>query len=347
MPGVTNEARDLRALRQRRYQIAPQMRDYDLLGRKRWLPYVMFFQPPGLTTSSFTTDEQGFRGTLCQGQRVCYCEFHTHPGRRGLLLGASAAFGVGATSDGATLASRLNDDGQRLWFNYAGRAFNSTQEILLFLLHLPDRLDTVLLLTGVNHAVLSHLAQETSPVYNSFFFQSIFEQGMNGGPTPQRGGLWRLLKGALLRPQEERQPLPPAPASEAQRYENALTCLRRDMRLWGLLREAMGFQLCFAFQPVLPWIDKPLTWQEQALFWITDTLFPEGSANGFMDFLLRQKGRFVADVESICSAQKIPFLDLNQSPAFRRPDWLFVDRVHLTDAGYAAAREEIRKRFSI
>ncbi len=345
MPGVTAAASPLQALRERRYQIAPQMKDYDLLGQKRWLPYVMFFQPPGLKTRSFTTDEQGFRRTLDRGNSVSYSEFNRSSRPRAILLGASAAFGVGASSDRSTLASLLNDGSERLWFNYSGRAFNSTQELILFLLYLQEPVESVLLFSGVNHLVLSHLAQETSPVYNSFFFQSLFERGMNADLAVRRGGLRRLLKGEFLRPPAEGPA--PTPSSDSERYENALACFRRDMRIWGLLREAMGFQIRFVFQPVLPWVGKELSGQERELFDLVDKIFPEESANGFMEFLMGKKDRFVADVESICRSQKIPFLDLNTRPSFTRPDWLFVDRIHLTDEGYALARQEIRKEFAL
>ncbi len=344
MPGVTGAASNLQALRERRYQIAPQMKDYDSLGQKRWLPYVMFFQPPGLKTGSFTTDDQGFRRTLDQGKPVSYSEFNASSRRRGILLGASAAFGVGASSDRSTLASMLNDGSERLWFNYSGRAFNSTQELMIFLLHLPERVESVLLFTGVNHLVLSHLARETSPVYNSFFFQSLFERGMNGDSASGQGGLRRFLKGEFLRAQEAPSL---AGSSDSERYENALACLRRDMRIWGLLREAMGFQIHFVFQPVFPWIEKPMAPQERELFDLVDGIFPEESANGFMEFLIGEKGRFAADVQSVCRSHQIPFLDLNAAPSFARPDWLFVDRVHLTDEGYALARREIRKEFAL
>lgn len=347
MPGVTAAAPGLQALQQRRYQLVPQMKDYDRLAEKKWLPYLMFFQPPGLKTASFTTDEQGFRGTLDQGKPVAYSRFHAAEQPRGVLLGASTAFGVGAGSDGATLASRLNGGGGRLWFNYSGRAFNSTQELMIFLLHLPERVDNVLLFSGVNHLVLSHLSRETSPVYNSFFFQSMFERGMSGESQEGRGGLWRLLKGEFRRSSEEEQEQSAPRQSESERYENGLACMRRDMRLWALLREAMGFKLHFVFQPVLPWIEKPLAPEEKELFGLTDKLFPEESANGFMEFLVSRAKRFTDDAKAICRAQEVPFLDLNAGSAFTRPDWLFVDRVHLTDAGYALARQEIGKAFSI
>lgn len=51
-----------RSRSERRYALVPQMRDYDALEQKQWLPYVMTFQRPGISTPSFTTDEHGFRG---------------------------------------------------------------------------------------------------------------------------------------------------------------------------------------------------------------------------------------------------------------------------------------------
>lgn len=327
---------------ERRYAIVPQMRDYDTLEEKEWLPYVMMFQRPGLSTSSFSTDDQGFRGTLWRERPLTWAEYSSVQAPRAALIGASAAFGVGASSDAYTLASLLNRREDRIWFNFAGRSFNSTQELLIFLLHLPRDVDAVLIFSGVNNLVLSHLARSTSPIYNSFFAQSVFERGLRSGlVTGVRGSLkllFREIASKLFSADGE------GSASRDQRkYDNVVTCFRRDMRVWALLRQALGFRLYFVFQPVACWIDKALTPEEEEVFAILNRTDPYGTWKDVSVHLLEQGERYVADLCEICERLRVPFLNLNVCRSFTENRWLFVDRAHLTDEGYALAAEEILK----
>ncbi|MDA0748502.1 MAG: SGNH/GDSL hydrolase family protein, partial [bacterium] len=45
---------------EKRYEIVPQMREYDRMGVE-WMPYLMFFHPPGYVSPVVNTDERGFR----------------------------------------------------------------------------------------------------------------------------------------------------------------------------------------------------------------------------------------------------------------------------------------------
>lgn len=332
-----------------RYRRVPQMRDYDRLQEKRWLPYVMFFHQPGCVTASFTTDAWGFRRCLWQGRPLSYDLYSDRSlnAPRGAVVGSSAAFGVGVTGDEATLPSRLNQSGTCAWFNFSGRAYNSTQELLIFLLHLPERIEKVLLFTGVNQLVLSEIAEEVSPVYNAFYFQSQFERGLNRIDGGGLRGAARHLTQAL----QERFSMDPTPASvqgdPQQRYARQWDCFQRDLRIWRLLREALGFDLYLVLQPVAVWLDKPLSPEEAELFALLDALSPVDSGRALFDRLEPVRGRYQVDLRDHCAREGIAYLDLNELESLKSKEWLFVDRVHLTDAGTATAADEIRKRFSL
>lgn len=331
-----------RSRHERRYALVPQMRDYDALGQqKHWLPYVMTFQLPGVSTPSFTTDEHGFRGTVWRGRRLTLSGYASEAGRHGLLVGGSTAFGVGASGDAHTVASLLNDRTDQVWFNVAGRSFNSTQELLIFLLYLPEVVDTVLILSGINNLVLSVLSATTSPVYNSFYAHSVFERGLRSGQvTGVRGALKLLVRELADRATRGEDG---ARDGEGQKYEHMKACFRRDMRLWTLLRRAMGYRLYFVFQPVPWWIGKVLSEEERELFDILDHIDPHGAWHEISGYMHDMAARYVADVRTVCDELDIPFLDLNRSPALRDGRWLFVDRVHLTDDGYVAVADDIVK----
>lgn len=325
---------------QKRYALVPQMRDYDRLDEKMWLPYVMFFQPPGIATPSFTTDSQGFRGTLWNGKRLSFAQYNESDLPRAALVGASVPFGVGASSDAGTLASRLNKRGDRIWFNFAGRAFNSTQEWEIFMLHLPRSVKTVLIFSGINNLVLSQVAAKASPVYNCFYAQSVFERGLRRGSAFGVRGSVKLLFSEIGRQFSHQNGGGPKTLS-APTYEAILWSFRRDMRVWALLRESMGFELQFVFQPVVPWIDKDLAPQERELFGFLNQLDPTGMWSSISACLKDQGKQYLQDIRRVCEEEEVPFLDLNQNPSFREPEWLFVDRAHLTDQGYARVAEEI------
>ena len=91
------------------------MRDYDELGlRQQWVPHLMYFHPRNVKLKSVSTDEYGIRKTV--GVKT---ESPT-----ALLIGSSAVFGIGATSDATTIPSRLNELTKLNWLNFGGRAFN-------------------------------------------------------------------------------------------------------------------------------------------------------------------------------------------------------------------------------
>ena len=334
-----------RFLSERRYALVPQMRDYDGLEAKQWLPYVMTFQRPGISTPSFTTDEYGFRSTMWRDRRLTLAQHMSLEGRHGVVVGGSTAFGVGASADAYTLASLLNERTDQVWFNFAGRSFNSTQELLIFLLYLPPSVDTVLILSGINNLVLSFLSSATSPVYNSFYAQSVFERGLRSGQVTGVRGTLKLLVRELAdlaaRDQSE------ARDGAGEKYEHVKACFRRDMRLWALLRQAMGYRLYFVFQPITSWIGKALSEEERELFDILDRIDPYGSWQQLASFLRDMAARYVADVREACDELDIPFLDLNRSAALRDGRWLFVDRAHLTDDGYVAVADDIVKEWRL
>ncbi len=331
---------------ERRYEIVPQMRDYDLLEEKTWVPYLMLFHPPGLSTASFTTDENGFRRTLWKGRPLDWAQYNVLEGTRAALIGGSTAFGVGASSDAFTLASLMNERENQAWFNFAGRAFNSTQEWLAFLLFLPRDVKTVLILSGVNNLALSHLAHRTSPVYNSFYAQSIFERSLQSGAVTGLRASMKLLLSEITQKLSFRDN-GQAHSNGPCRYEDILVCFRRDMRLWALLRDALGFDLYFVFQPVASWAAKALTHQEREVFEILDQGDPSGTWESLSGYLNDQGKSYVPDVRRVCEEFKVPFLDLNTCASFAEEQWLFVDRAHLTDQGYRLAAQEIRGKFPL
>lgn len=331
-----------------RYELTPQMRDYDQLG-EHWVPYVLRLQSPHVSLPSVSTDAHGFRPAVGRDGRVVdYQDFiaDTHS-RKGVLLGSSAAFGVGATSDGDTIPSYLNRISDVRWQNLGGRALNSTQELILLMLHLPEELEQLVVFSGVNNLALAFLARSTSPTYGTYFHQTEFEQCVAfkmGEEAGVRGATRRLmteLRAMLRFGQEKRE----ARQSARDSYQDVLRCYERDLRVLGLIAAGAGIRLTFVLQPVAVWIDKSLSIEEARLFDILDDLGKE--SRGLVDYLRRYGDRITADLAEVCGRFQVPFLDMNAFAEFAAHDWLFVDRVHLTDTGHALAARILKAELGL
>lgn len=167
-----------RAAVEQRNLIVPQMRDYDELGmRQEWVPHLMYFHPRNVELKSVSTDEYGIRKTF--GAKT--------DSPTALLVGGSSVFGIGATSDLTTIPSLLNASTKYNWHNLGGRAFNSTQEIILVHLANVQKIDgPIIVMSGVNNLIRSLMPGSFSPMYGAFFQQGLYEHQMKNSGMGSR-----------------------------------------------------------------------------------------------------------------------------------------------------------------
>lgn len=99
----------------RRYDLLPQMLHYDTHSLN-WMPYVMYTNNPRIRSAVCNTDERGFRFTWFDGDWIDYEAFQKIDRRKALICGGSTVFGVGATNDGQTLSSLLNQQSDTVWW---------------------------------------------------------------------------------------------------------------------------------------------------------------------------------------------------------------------------------------
>lgn len=319
---------------ERRNAIVPQMRDYDSLGeRQRWVPHLMYFHPPQASYPSVTTDARGLRTVV-----------GADPDRpTALLVGGSTAFGIGATSDAATIASRLSATTRWSWRNYGGRALNSTQEaVLTHLMGTDDVAGPIVLFSGMNTLVRACMPGAFDPTYGAFFQQSHFERQMRAAAVGTRSLARMLARGLAARVGIGRGPwdadgaAPRDPAAHASaNYDPMLHVLRRDLEYFAMLASARGTTCTYVLQPFAPWIAKSLTSQERELFALLDA--EQADFTPVAGEVARRGDAYRRDVARICADAGVAFVDANAGPAFAGPEWLFVDRLHLTDAGQDAA----------
>jgi hypothetical protein len=330
-----------RAAVEQRNLIVPQMRDYDELGmRQEWVPHLMYFHPRNVALKSVTTDEFGFRNTT-----------GVKPGApTALLVGGSSVFGIGATSDATTIPSLLNATTKYNWRNFGGRAFNSTQEAILVHLSNTKKIDgPIVVMSGANNLTRSLMSGSFSKMFGAFFHQGLFESQMRSAAVGNRALARQLVAGLRERfgfgKKQHSQDTSNPSHLKTESYDAMLAVFERDCEYINMLAKHNSTSASFVLQPFAPWVQKSLTTQETELFKLLDK-----EAEGFsrvLNELAERKQQYTQDLQTICARTGLKFVDLNTAPELQKPEWLFVDRVHLTDAGYTAVAKLLVRDLSL
>lgn len=328
----------------RRNELLPFMGDYVSLQQK-WRPHVMYQEEPNFVSLTCNTDSNGYRLVNHNNHALDYDSFKNMQGGKGLICGGSTAFGVGASSDSTTITSRLNTRSNITWFGMAGRAHNSTQELIGYMLHLTP-VDHIALFTGINNLTIHTSSYYFSPIYGSIFSQRLFDRLNHGDSTGVLiSDLLTRIKRRIKRGFNPKaalvstnEPLETLDSFES-RYRNSISILRRDLEIWCALREKMGFQLNFFLQPISFWISRNFTKEELELFEIYEYCAPGwmGEWTTLQRHLTSYYDKYQADTSLLCQSLGIPWTDCNVS--FPKHGWLFCDYAHLTDEGQDAAAD--------
>jgi lysophospholipase L1-like esterase len=312
--------------------LTPQMAAYSAnfadSGEINWLPYLMYFHPFSYRSDVVSTDSYGFRYSEVRGRRYSATDNEGVAAVR-IIAGSSTVFGIGASADRHTLASRMseNDRGDALWVNFGGRSFNSTQELILFCLHrhLLPQIKQIVLFSGFNDLGLARLPERFRKQHGAFFncrdFFDALEPARASAPAS-----W--FKSAKSEHADDDIPAMPEQIS----YATTLTL--RNLDVWRILAAAHGAELTFVLQPLANWVRSRGSAEEEALF---AELERRGRfAEVYGDILNPNNHRIYADrLRAGAEAMGVRFVDMAGVvnacvPADR---WLYVDRIHFTDEG--------------
>ncbi|NCZ86593.1 MAG: hypothetical protein EBY95_03985 [Actinobacteria bacterium] len=310
-----------------RNSIVPQMTEYDALGSV-WRPYLMYFHAPNYTSKAVNTDTEGFRFSTFKSQRVSPTSLVADREHH-VLVGGSTAFGVGAESDDATIASHLARATQSPWLNMAGRAFSSVQEYLVFAAYQADlpRLGTVVILSGFNNLFLAQRSLSFDPPLGSFFYQQAFQTGMDAGTQGRRKLLKRALFGTPTSAPRQQRDL-----AEAVRLAVALT--RRSLQLWSFIAKARGLKLVYALQPTAHWLGRTTHPKEAQLFGLLERIDPALTTTlSKLDNACYEQYR--EQLAAACTEVGVTFIDVNELLRSQNSasEWWHVDRVHYAGVG--------------
>lgn len=334
-----------------RSRLAPQLEDYDRLGQAvSWRPYLMFFQPPGFRSSAVNTDADGFRISHGPDGRPMALPLPEQQGAN-LLLGNSVAFGVGATSDAGSLASRLAAHTGEDWINGCGRAHASFQESLVLQAyrHRFGRIRTIVVCSGLNDLYLYFSPKIFDPVFGSFFYSEAFRQL----ERPRRDRVGTLLDAVAAFTRRRKPARDEAPthirevvAERMAGRDALLEVLGRNMATMTMIARGLGARLVYALQPMHPWLDRVGAPEEEALIAEQDASGSHWHEIVKQVLVMDVYRWYRQELQGICDRLEIPFLDLNADFNDGALDsrWLFLDRVHLTDEGNDLTARLIARR---
>jgi lysophospholipase L1-like esterase len=314
---------------------ATQWADYDRLAVTQLKPYVEFVPQANYRSATVNTNERGFRGGPVANPKP--------PGRRRVvILGGSAAFGIGASSDEATFPARLQAvlrarGGRDLEVVNAGApAYVSGQELARLIYEIVDlEPDVVIIYDGFND-LNSPLLFDARPGYPSNFawreqtvhfnsFRQLLRYRIQLSLQSSGVGFWaRRVRGV------PDGVVPAAPAIDAEIIET----YRRNLDRMVSLAQARGIRTVCVFQPTL------LTRQRRPA--------PEEEVVAYMErrhpgYLTRFGGlhpRAVEAMRQVAASRRGAFVDL--SGLFdTMTGTIFIDAAHVTDRGNALIAERL------
>lgn len=320
------------------------MLDYDKFDDRSetyWTPYLMYFQRKNYVSPVVNTDTAGFRISHGADGATASPAGSLPDGPVRLLAGASTAFGIGATSDEATLSSRLWSTyaPSRPWVNFAGRSYSSAQELVLFTLyrHLLPEIDEIVIISGFNNMATAMFSESQRQDHGAFFFGGEFFDQMEEAKARHR----KAAAGFARRGERKPRPIfdfdPTNPSSE-ELLRRATDLTVRHLEGWRLIASALGAKISYVLQPMATWVRSTPSPQEKLLFDELDKISKIGAFEAlYGQISAMEVGRGYADLlGKACEQRGISFVDLN--PILAREttdqDWLYVDRAHFTDHGH-------------
>lgn len=318
-----------------RYSIASQMKEYDAI-KSNWIPFIMFMQKPNYRSKVLNTDQFGFRFNYLNKKIDNIFEYSSS---NKMVIGNSGVFGVGATSDEFTLPSFLSKKTDNNYLNFGGRAFSGFQEILLFNKYVNKikSLKEILIVSGINDLFIINQSDnfnyDESLMYNKNFFTYVMNK-------PQKKTFSKIAD--FFSNKENVHELNKSKKNKIEILKNNLD---RNIFFWGMIKKALDIKIKFILQPCATWCKKNLSNQEEKIF---NELDKNHRDNNIQKFFSSQDHEMISDIyRENCKKHNIDYINLNEyfNEYDDKKNWLFVDRVHLTNEGYEKTAEIILRNF--
>ena len=311
-----------------RYKIVPQMEFYDKISCE-YKPFVMFFNVPNFKSKIVNTDNLGFRLNFYDDKMIKISDFYSKQ-KVTIVIGGSLVFGFGSSSDQKTISSILSKKKNNIFINFGATAFNSKQEILLFLNFFQKfiNVERVIIISGANDLYINLINNDDD--WGNFFFkekyQKIFQKSKN------RNQIMLKIKNSYSKIFKNKSQNRAMNINFKKLKNNYV----ENFSLWSSLSRNFNFKIHFFLQPLASWTKKKLTRDERDLFYILD------NSDDFAHLTLKETSKYENYIEfskllkNLADLYQINFTDLNEqiNKSNNLNNSIFVDRVHMNDLGY-------------
>ena len=335
-------------------KFAPQMKTYYEMG-PRWCPFLMFTHPVNFKSTPVNTDALGFRLNYFQGNQFSIAQGGFEHEQISVLVGGSTVFGDGATADSQTISAHLGEKNKHRFLNLGGRAYNSTQELILFnqVAYRYKNIKNIILLSGLNDLYLSRFPYYKD-YFGGFFFSSIMDKAMRDYALST---YQKMMKAVLFPifgdkidyhritrfnvfPRNKINEKNEDTQISARLFDvdAAVAQIKKNLHAWANHAKAYSCNLKYILQPMPSWAQKKLSPEEQAL--LTDEKYDFVQLS---DVALYTE--YSTKLKNICIELGIEFYDSNRllGEYAEANHWLFIDRAHLTDAGNQSMAQIIQR----
>ena len=337
----------------KRYTLVPQMYFYDHFNVE-YSPYTMFFNEKNFKSKYLNTDNNGFRYNYYNNKSLNFDQIK-HLDEISIVVGGSTVFGFGSTSDHNTISSYMTKKSDHLFLNFGATAFNSKQELILFINNLNKfkKIRNVFIISGVNDLYLNYndfddennfffkknykLAQDLYKIRNNYrkkilyFFYKIFNDKFTD-PSSIKFKNFFKNKNAYKK--------------NFINFDLINSNYNKIFGVWSSLAEKYNFNLLYFLQPLAGWLKKKPNDIEKNLFDLLDN--SDDYSHNVLNLISLDDNykNFRSLLEKNASKHNIKFFDLNLDLklACNEGDNIFVDRVHLTDFGYNKISNIILKK---
>jgi len=319
-----------------------QMRPYDLMPAGLFSPYAMISNPVNFSSSEVNTDKFGFRLSEFKGTTVSLDNIKDFE-QVNILIGGSTVFGVGSSGDGATISSLLGQLTGEPWLNLGVRAAVSFQEYIHFIQHFKkiNKIGRVVFFSGINDIYRNFLDSHDVGYDKRFQHQNDLYSINSAKRIAYSYGLSLItgrpinsfLNGYQKADEDE------VGLTESLGIMNLKSIFDRNFHLYSAIASYSRFNMAYFIQPFFPLTGKLGTAEEKAAI---DRNERKQVNTNWLETKARIIDQYPESKSMMFDLAKrygIPIYDTNS--AYDSKESLFVDNVHLTDAGNKIAAELI------
>lgn len=299
------------------------------------LPYQMLAPAAHVASDTFNTDALGYRYTLTSaGERFSPADDKRHLGDSA-MIGNSAVFGVGSTSDATTLPS-LMSNGTRRYYNFGMRAASAMQNYVAFSQWIGEgnRVAEIKLVAGwIEFASVMRIdvtPRRFAPYMTWSHVDSVLNARIRALPWED----WPAAAAAHFA-----SPFLDEPARVRLVCEQIGACVGA----FTALARGIGARFTFVLQPIAEWISREPPKEELHVASILrDAPDQEPDLHRFS---LAHYKAFATALESECCRAGARFIDGSAllGASSNRNGWLFAGRAHLTDHGAELLAAALRR----